>query len=384
MVIDPHCSSGGRLALTFATDPVRDNPILDTPTTNLLKGLGAVFTTAIHGQSLPILSPNAPNGASISGQVFQDNNGNGLHDSGENGQPGVTVYIDANHNSRLDKTEPRTLTDSRGDYWFTGLRAGNYTVREVVPAGWTTTTPAAVTLPLAANQQANGPRFGIFKPGSITGHVFIDNNGNGILDQGDVPQSRVPVYLDANGNGKLDRGERSTLTGPTGAYSFTNLKAGTYTLREVLPAGWMQTQPAAGSYSVVITSGLAVTADFANFKNSSLSGQVLTTTGVPLPGVTVYLDANNNGQLDSGERSLVVGSQGTFSFTGLRPGTYIVREIVPVGWNLASPTSAAYYVTTTSGLQATGLIFYHFLQNQNNNVTDTVFSSGQYIPGQVY
>src|SRR5207237_5736640 len=80
---------------------------------------------------------------SISGQAFNDVNGNGSKDIGEPGLQGWTVFLDTNNNGTLDFGEPSTLTDSKGNYIFTGLGLGTYRVREVAPAGWlrTSTNP---------------------------------------------------------------------------------------------------------------------------------------------------------------------------------------------------------------------------------------------------
>src|SRR5262249_12157565 len=40
---------------------------------------------------------------------------------------------------------------------------------------------------------------------------------------------------------QLDTGEQATVTDATGAYSFTGLSAGTYTVREIVADGWKQT-----------------------------------------------------------------------------------------------------------------------------------------------
>jgi len=52
----------------------------------------------------------------------------------------------------------------------------------------------------------------------------------------------------------------------------------------------------------------------------------------PLGGVTVFLDANHNGQLDGGEVSTVTAGDGTYSFAGLVDGTYDIREVTPSGY----------------------------------------------------
>jgi hypothetical protein len=101
---------------------------------------------------------------------------------------------------------------------------------------------------------------------SIAGTVYDDLNDNGVLDPGEPGEAGVTVYLDTNNNGVLDSGEPHTLTDAQGNYTFGNLAAGTYTVREVLPTGATLTAPAAGSYTATPTG--AVTG--LNFENHSL------------------------------------------------------------------------------------------------------------------
>lgn len=52
----------------------------------------------------------------------------------------------------------------------------------------------------------------------------------------------------------------------------------------------------------------------------------------PLEGWQIYLDLNNNGQWDDGEPITVTGAEGSYSFTGLQPGSYTVAEVMQEGW----------------------------------------------------
>jgi hypothetical protein len=60
----------------------------------------------------------------------------------------------------------------------------------------------------------------------------------------------------------------------------------------------------------------------------------LTSTGdeTVASGWTIYIDANNNGNLDSGELSTSTDVNGSYTFTGLAAGTYVVREVLKPGW----------------------------------------------------
>ena len=64
-----------------------------------------------------------------------------------------------------------------------------------------------------------------------------------------------------------------------------------------------------------------------------------------VPGVNIYLDLNENGVFDEGEPLQETDENGEYVFEGLRPGTYIVREIVPDGFTQTAPTDGQYIVT---------------------------------------
>ena len=100
--------------------------------------------------------------AVIAGRVFNDINHNGVLDPGERGLAGVIVYVDANNNGELDPGEVMSVTGADGRYTLAGLSAGQYTIRQVEPAGYRLTAPiAAPGLTTAAvGRAAAGPVFG--------------------------------------------------------------------------------------------------------------------------------------------------------------------------------------------------------------------------------
>ena len=104
--------------------------------------------------------------------------------------------------------------------------------------------------------------------GFVVGTVFDDRNGNKTQDAGEPGVPGVTVFLDANGNGTLDAGELSTTTGPDGAYQITSAVGGTFTVRQVLPAGATQLSD---NPIVVVGAGGVETADFADRISTSVS-----------------------------------------------------------------------------------------------------------------
>ncbi len=117
-------------------------------------------------------------------------------------------------------TEPAVLTDAAGEYAFNDLPTGDYTLREVVPDGFTQTFPASgvgggpggYAVSLTDGQIIDGIEFGNRRVvGDIRGVVFDDFNGSGDLNGGgfDVffgPDSLLPgqvVFLDLDNDGSL-------------------------------------------------------------------------------------------------------------------------------------------------------------------------------------
>ena len=94
----------------------------------------------------------------------------------------------------------------------------------------------------------------------IRGAVWHDLNADGACDPGEPPLAGWTVFLDQNGNGGLESGEISTTTVSDGTYVFTNLAPGGYTVALVLPSGWVQTFPGgSGDWTVSLGSGDTLT-----------------------------------------------------------------------------------------------------------------------------
>lgn len=200
----------------------------------------------------------------------------------------------------------------------------------------------------------------------ISGTKWNDRNGNGTLDTGEPTLQGWTIFLDQDNNGLLDPGELSTVTGASGNYSFPDLPDGTYVVREVTQPGWRQTFPASGFHSVIITGSQSATGrNFGNDPNSiagtkwnDRNGDGVRDPGEPiLQGWTIYLDQNDNGQFDPGERTSVTDATGNYSFIGLPPGTHVVREVVQANWTQTFPTPGFHSVTIAAGQDVTGINF---------------------------
>ena len=100
-------------------------------------------------------------GASVSGYVFNDVNGNSTRDAGEPGLEGWQINLSG---GKIDST----LTTSTGLYSFSGLKPRSYMITEQVPAEWVETFPTLKmhVIPLKSGQVQKGLDFGNFYLGS--------------------------------------------------------------------------------------------------------------------------------------------------------------------------------------------------------------------------
>ena len=98
---------------------------------------------------------------------------------------------------------------------------------------------------------------------------------------------------------------------------------------------------------------------------SSISGHVFNDTngngvddgGGGLANWKVYLDKNNNGSFDSGEKFRLTDANGDYTFDQLTPGTYYVRQTVPTGYRRTAPSKTSYTVVLSNGVNGTGKNF---------------------------
>src|SRR6185437_16213012 len=256
------------------------------------------------GQDIGVFLGSVNTGTgSISGTVFNDGNHDGSFDSGDTALSARKVFIDVNNNGKLDSGDISTTTNSSGVYTFSNLAAGTYTVRRAdTPGGYSYTEPVAgfYSINLSAGQNVSGQDIGVFlgsvsnNKGSISGTVFNDSNHDGAFDSGDTALSARKVFIDVNNNGKLDSGDISTTTNSSGVYTFSNLAAGTYTVRRAdTPGGYSYTEPVAGFYSINLSAGQNVSGQDIGVFLGSVSNNKGSISG------TVFNDSNHDGAFDS-------------------------------------------------------------------------------------
>jgi len=343
-------------------------------------------------------------GASLSGRVYHDRDDNGAFNGSDSGILGVRVTLSGTKvgggDACADLPSNWCVRDSAADGTFsvTGLPAGSYTLTETQPVDYANRTTAAGTpagtsstgttisgIPLTtAGASGTGYLFGE-KTGTIAGFVWHDVNNDSVKDVGETTGiSGVTLTLSgftASGINVCAPTCPSATSGADGSYTFTglfNADGAGYTIAETTqPAGYLDGLEAAGSPSgntavndrisaIPFSAASPATGyNFGEVLGTSISGKVwhdFASTAHPLnrvkdadePGlgaVTITLTgANDLGNICNPTcPTSTTAADGTYSFTGLRPGTYAVTETQPSGINDFSTNTGTLVGSVNSG-----------------------------------
>jgi hypothetical protein len=285
----------------------------------------------------------------IQGVVFDDRNGNGRQDSGEPGVGGVTISRGAGQ---------ETVTGGDGSYRFSAVSVGSHTVTVSVPAGYLPFGRTSRTVNVASGSAAQA-NFILQAQGVIQGVVFDDRNGNGVQESGEPGIGGVAL---TRGDGPV------AATSLDGAYVFTDVVPGRYTLSVTIPDGYI----AGGltTRTVNVASGGSSAANFA-----------LQTQGL-IQGV-VFEDTDGNGQQESNEAgiggvtvtvnalgSVETQSDGTYRYTNVPVGNYTVVATLPAGY------AASTLLTQPVGMPSGGSRVANFGLQVQGMIQGVVFSDG--------
>lgn len=309
--------------------------------------------------------------ASLGDRVWKDDNGNGIQDPGEVGVAGVTlVLLDAAGN-----VVATTTTDALGNYKFSNLKPGNYTVRVTPPANYSLSpksqggntntdsdfdpnTFVTSTVTLLSGQNRTdidaGLKFSQPQTASVGDRVWLDTDGDGVQDAGEPGVSNVLVTLYNNAGVAV----RSTYTDVNGNYLFTDVVPGSYTVGFTLPPA-MVFSPNNGAVSVADNSDVnpatGRTASFTvnagdqiTYVDAGIKTQLVTNGSV---GDFVWNDLDKDGFQDAGEPGIpnvtvrlinantnaviattTTDAVGKYIFNDVAPGDYQVEFVTPAGY----------------------------------------------------
>lgn len=291
--------------------------------------------------------------AEVTGQVWLDENADGIRNNNEPGYAGARIELEGELNGLLYE-----LTSGEdGFYRFTQVKPGRYKIRFFVPDGLSFTRYSETgrhnrsiittegkdsgvkSLVLEDNEVLDEQNVGFIKGASISGVCFLDANYNGLYDEGEAGLKGVKLELIKQSNGKTVATVHSD---DQGRYTFDGLRANTYRLRVVVPEGGYTftkvveggnqflARPERREYTVddiKITTGEERDMPVGTVLPSKLSG-------------VAYLDNDFSGKKNGSERvvsGLTVklvdeagnvvatdktSAKGKFTFEGVNPGRY--------------------------------------------------------------
>jgi serine-aspartate repeat-containing protein C/D/E len=299
--------------------------------------------------------------ASLGDRVWCDTNKNGVQDTGEAGVKGVKVTL---LNAAGVAVGSPLVTDANGNYLFTGLKPGTYSVqfdKVTLPAGYGFATKDAVAATDATDSDAD-PTTGktiqtvldsgevdrtwdagivanpVVPKASIGDRVWCDTNFNGIQDTGEAGVSGVTVKLLNSAGTVLS----TTTTDSNGKYLFANLNSGDYKVQVVKPANYFYTKSNIGANdgidSDVAETGITALTNLAAGENDlTWDAGLYKKASI---GDRVWEDKDHDGIQDVGEAGIggvkvmlqnssgttiattSTNASGNYSFTNLDPGAY--------------------------------------------------------------
>ncbi|MEG4859392.1 SdrD B-like domain-containing protein [Microcoleus sp. K1-B6] len=246
----------------------------------------------------------------------------------------------------LKPNDPKFVDSNRDGVQQPGERSIATTGERPIFAAPVTTLPAtnpqpSLTFSPVGATQGIGSNAGVGNTLPIINvFKYNDLNANGRFEpnQGEAPISGITVFLDTNNDGTPNTGEQQLITNDQGRAAFTNLAPGNYVVREVVPPNF---SPSTADRVDVTLNLQDANVTFANTPNSNITGckfEDFNLNGYrdgnepAIPGVTIFIDSNGDGQLQANEPTTITDQFGTFAFNNLRPGNYSIREVTPPGY----------------------------------------------------
>lgn len=348
--------------------------------------------------------------AEVTGYVYHDQNQSGLRDPDELGIGGVTIGLYDGQGTLLEQTQ----TDSTGAYRFAGLLAGAYELREMQPAGWLDgqdsagfVGEASVGVPgndqiaevrLGWGQQGREFNFGELLPGSISGTVHADLDGDCVQDADETGIAGVRIELLDSAGDVI----RWTETDSAGQYSFDGIAPGLYQIRETQPEGFFQgaarvggTTGSAASSDLLVDIEVGsdqhlVDYDFCEIPPAQLTGQVVLSSGddcevtpesVGIANVTVRLLNAQGAEV----ATVLTDAMGHYQFQNLQPGNYSVWQDQPDGYfdggtHVGTGGATSVGINRFDGVHLTAgawLAEYNFCEIAPGSISGYVFQDGE-------
>ncbi|MFK7973090.1 MAG: SdrD B-like domain-containing protein [Bacteroidia bacterium] len=350
--------------------------------------------------------------ASLGDLVWLDEDGDGEKDANEPGVPFVKVCLLDDLGNRIDST----VTDASGLYDFDTLDPGTYSVEFKLPPGYAFSPKdntgddtndsdpdpvTGITPPTNLDPLENDPTLdaGIYLPAGLGDYTWVDEDGNGVQDAGEVGINGVKVILkDATGS-KLDSTTTANNGINDGYYAFTDLAPGDYVVcfgeavnyersaqnntaaKDPMDSDADQTTGETGTISLM-SGEFDPTNDAGYWQPASLGDFVWLDengdgkqdpTEAGVPNVKVCLLDDQGNQVDS----TFTDAAGLYQFDDLAPDDYAVAFKLPAGYEISPKDNTGDDTNDSDPDPVTGVTPNTSLDPNEN---DSTFDAGIYIP----
>ncbi|MBK9271519.1 MAG: DUF11 domain-containing protein [Saprospiraceae bacterium] len=311
--------------------------------------------------------------------IWEDDNGDGIQDPGEDGVGGVLVSL---FNANTHTVVKTTTSGANGFYLFDKLLPGSYYARYDLPAGYNfSLANIGSDLRDSDVENSNGPRTnattylspgeddltwaaGLVRCVMLSGRVYFDVDKDGIFDVNENGINGLKVFLIDAMTGAVISTLITAVDPSTpsndGYYKFNCVKPGMYYIRFDRPGHLAASNPYQGGNpdkdsDISHENGLNSTKKF-----TVGSGDMLLNIGAGFQdkatiGDRVWLDANVNGVQDVLEKPIsgvvvtaynlagtmvsmdITGFDGTYMLDGVPQGDFYVKFSPPVQYGFTHP-----------------------------------------------
>ena len=342
-------------------------------------------------------------GCNISIVAFEDTNGNGGRTNSEPFLRGVTAELLYEYDGKT-YVVTKTTSDKKGNLSIWDVSPGTYRLRVTLPNNYVIgprgdkntswyncinadKTPGKGYSNTFTLQVGHSMSMGIgaVKTGSVKGKIWLDANSNGKMDASEKGLSGVSLTVSS----VAFQFTRTVQADASGNYSITGLQPGNYKLTVKLPTGYIFTYPGVSAISSISSSG-DVAVNVQEQKTATV-GDIGAMPAASLK-LTLFVDENENGQMDDGEKPLQgasvavlqngaqVGSvksnlRGDAVFSTLRSGKATLTCTLPAGY-IFLPREGSLF--NGSAVSASGQV------NITLQGSETVLSAPVVVPGEIH
>ena len=291
---------------------------------------------------------------SVSGTLYMDDDFSGSRTGKEKASQGISVTLLDSRGATVDTKK----TGAKGNYTFTDLTPGLYSLRMTAKSGYAFTRLGEGNVMLNLNggegysepfqvplgEAVSGMDAGMILPATVKGEVFADRNDNGKRDAGEDGLAGTAVRLMSE-NGE----EFSALIPSDGGFLFDAVMPGRYYLEYELPEGaifaleggdnqiqgegrlgrgeWFELKTGQ-ERTAPLCGGLTLGRISGTFFHDADGSGTLEGTDAPLAGLTITLEPSRS---DLEAVRVTAGADGSFLLTELHPDTWTLKAELPEG-----------------------------------------------------